>query len=190
LQGLPDKGWIMQTSNRIMGLPTLRGVVVIAAFTTLPGPSLAATGGDGARLFPTDLPGVEWVTFPAEGFPAHVTGVIHRTGKSPCCGVPLGGISTGCVDIDPAGTIGFCSIFNGYPRSPKLFAPFLGLAVDGGSPVSQKTVASGFFGRASIRTSSGLALRKRSLAREPWDGPCSRVGVLPVLSCNMAYSSR
>jgi hypothetical protein len=55
--------------------------------------------------------------------------VIYRTAKSPCCGVPLGGVSTGCLDIDPTGTIGFCTIFSGYPREPKLFEPFLSLTV-------------------------------------------------------------
>ena len=80
-------------------------------------------------LFPTDLPGGKWVSFQAAGFETPVSGVIYRTGNPPCCGVPLGGISTGCLDIDPIGTIGFCTIFNGYPRQPKLFEPFLSLDV-------------------------------------------------------------
>ena len=34
-----------------------------------------------------------------------------------------------CIAIDPKGTIGFCNIFNNYPRKPKLFDPFLALSV-------------------------------------------------------------
>ena len=84
---------------------------------------------NGGKLFSADLPSREWVEFKTAGFTKPVCGVINRIDKSPCCGVPLGGISTGCLDIDPTGTIGFCNIFNGYPREPKLFDPFLGIAV-------------------------------------------------------------
>ena len=61
-------------------------------------------------LFPIDLPDLQWLEFEAEGFPRPVSGVIYRTGNPPCCGVPLGGISTGCIDIDARGVYGFsCS---------------------------------------------------------------------------------
>ena len=92
------------------------------------GSSLHAESHPGA-LFPTNLPTGKWLSFEAEGFDAPVSGVIYRTSNPPCCGVPLGGISTGCLDIDPGGTIGFCTIFCGYPRQPKLFQPFLSLSV-------------------------------------------------------------
>ncbi len=75
----------------------------------------------------TGAPGVAGVS--RQGFDNPVCGVIYDGGKGPCCGVPLGGIGTGCLDLDPTGTFGFCSIFNGYPRQPKLFQPFLGLTV-------------------------------------------------------------
>ena len=68
------------------------------------------------KLFPDDLPALKWMDFPAEGFSKPVCGVIYRTGKSPCCGVPLGGIGTGCLDIDARGVYGFSSIFN--PKAP------------------------------------------------------------------------
>ena len=64
------------------------------------------------NLFPVDLPESQWVQFDAEGFSRPVCGVIYRTGKPPCCGVPLGGIGTGCLDIDARGVYGFSSIFN------------------------------------------------------------------------------
>src|SRR5256885_13996675 len=62
------------------------------------------------RLFPTDVVGHQWIDFNAEGFNVPVSGVVYRTDNTPCCGVPLGGISTGCIDVDPIGTFGFCSI--------------------------------------------------------------------------------
>lgn len=91
-------------------------------------------------LFPTDLPPLQWGEFPAVGFARPVSGVIYRTGQPPYCGVPLGGISTGCLDIDARGVYGFSSLFNpSFPhpvhqswritRKPPAPSPFLGLAV-------------------------------------------------------------
>ena len=91
------------------------------------------------RLFPVDLPELEWVEFAAEGFSEPISGVIYRTGQPPCCGVPLGGISTGCLDIEVAGVLGYSSILNPagrrrpgeapIPRVPPTYLPFLGLSV-------------------------------------------------------------
>ncbi len=68
------------------------------------------------KLFPTDQPEMEWREFPAQGFSEPVSGLIYRTGQPPCCGVPLGGISTGCLDIDAsvkgARFVRFCDAFN------------------------------------------------------------------------------
>ena len=94
------------------------------------------------KLFPVDLPQLQWVQFPATGFPNLVSGVIYRSSQPPCCGVPLGGISTGCIDIDARGVYGFSSIFNPssphpveenwrMPRKLPNVQPFLGLAVGG-----------------------------------------------------------
>src|SRR5687768_3003098 len=80
-------------------------------------------------IFPMSTAAKGWTKFKADGFQNAVSGVIYKTDSPPCCGVPLGGISTGCIDVDPIGTFGFCSIFNGYPRQPKLAHPFLGIAV-------------------------------------------------------------
>lgn len=64
------------------------------------------------KLFPTDLPELKWVEFPAAGFVQPVSGLINRTDKPPCCGVPLGGIGTGCLDMDAHGVYGFSTVFN------------------------------------------------------------------------------
>ena len=82
------------------------------------------------KLFPTDLPTMEWTEFAAAGFSAPVTGAIHRGSRPPSCGMPLGGIDTGCLDLGPSGLLGFSSIFNAlYPRRGPLGVPFLGLSV-------------------------------------------------------------
>ena len=69
------------------------------------------------NLFPTDLPALRWQQFSAAGFSQPVSGVLFRTDKPPCCGVPLGGISTGCIDVDARGVYGFSSIF--HPKSSR-----------------------------------------------------------------------
>ena len=94
------------------------------------------------RLFPADLPELEWVEFRAEGFSRPVPGAIYGSGRPPCCGVPVGGISTGCIDIDARGVYGFSTLFNPsgphplnerwrIPRRVPGVRPFLGLAVGG-----------------------------------------------------------
>ena len=98
-----------------------------------------------ARLFPTDLPELQWHEFHAAGFHQPVSGTIFHPSKAPCCGVPLGGISTGCIDLDAKGVYGFNSAFNGWShwphgiaaegsrmaRKPPTLQPLLGLAVGG-----------------------------------------------------------
>ena len=94
----------------------------------------------GTRLFPKELPILQWIEFRAHGFEQPVSGVIYGSKKAPCCGVALGGISTGCIDIDVRGVYGFNSIFHGKskrfehsftPRKLPTCQPILGLAVDG-----------------------------------------------------------
>jgi uncharacterized protein (DUF608 family) len=83
-----------------------------------------------AELFEIPASLGEWSEFAAAGYAHPVSGIVYGEAKTcPCCGVPLGGLSTGCLDVDVNGTLGFCSIFNGYPRQPKLAQPFLGLSV-------------------------------------------------------------
>ncbi len=84
---------------------------------------------DAGRLFPADLPEAQWVDFQASGFAKDVTGIIYRGDPYPISGVPLGGIGCGCIDLDPAGTFGYSSIFNHLtPRGGPLNMPFLGMS--------------------------------------------------------------
>jgi len=68
-------------------------------------------------LFPIDAPRLQWADFSAAGFPRPVCGVVYRTDAPPCCGVPVGGLATGCLDIDARGIYGWSSIFN--PVGPR-----------------------------------------------------------------------
>jgi len=85
-----------------------------------------------SRLFPIDLPSREWVEFQAEGFSKPVSGVIYNSKEPPTCGVPLGGVSTGCLDLEATGTFGFSSIFNSHvPRRALPDLPFLAISIGG-----------------------------------------------------------
>ncbi len=97
------------------------------------------------RLFPIDLPELQWHEFSAAGFQHPVPGTIFHPSKAPCCGVPVGGISTGCIDVDAKGVYGFSTVFNGWSHWPHgvgveasrmarkapTLQPLLGLAVGG-----------------------------------------------------------
>ena len=73
------------------------------------------------RLFPADVPELEWKRFRAAGFAEPVSGVVYTAAKPPCCGVPVGGLATGCLDMDARGIYGWSSLFN--PVSPRTCAP-------------------------------------------------------------------
>ena len=93
-----------------------------------------------AGLFPTDLPEKEWIEFKAQDFSKKACGMIFSNTHQACCGVPLGGLGTGCLDIETTGVLGFSSIFRPAVRveptpyltlrNSKIYAPFLGLAID------------------------------------------------------------
>lgn len=83
-----------------------------------------------SRLMPEGLPEREWTEFSAEGFPRPVTGAIYRGTNPPVCGIPLGAIDTGCLDLEPSGLLGYCTIFNSHlPHRGPLNLPFLGVSV-------------------------------------------------------------
>jgi uncharacterized protein (DUF608 family) len=78
-----------------------------------------------------EIPSLTWAQFPASGFANTVAGAIHRKGSPAECGMPLGSIGTGCLDLDTDGTLGYCSIFSSFvPPRGKLRVPFLGLRVE------------------------------------------------------------
>jgi uncharacterized protein (DUF608 family) len=80
----------------------------------------------GGRLFPAGLPHLEWLEFAAEGYPHNVPGVIFAADQA-SSGVPLGGIGTGCIDLNTDGTFGRSSIFNSFVPPRVLDLPFAAL---------------------------------------------------------------
>src|SRR6266705_2836312 len=61
------------------------------------------------RLFPADLPNKQWLRFGAFGFTKPACGVIYRLGDQVTNGLALGGIDTGCLDLETSGKIGRAS---------------------------------------------------------------------------------
>lgn len=81
-------------------------------------------------LFPEDVPLKQWLEFPTHDFPQPVAGIIFGAGDV-SCGVPLGGLGTGCVDLNPDGLLGRCSLFNSFAPPRELDFPLLALAAAG-----------------------------------------------------------
>jgi uncharacterized protein (DUF608 family) len=72
------------------------------------------------------------VQFRAAGFNQPACGVIYRRGDEVLHGLPLGGISTGFLDVETNGTFGLSTLFNsGVPMRGPMRSPFLGINVDG-----------------------------------------------------------
>ncbi len=84
------------------------------------------------RLFPAHLLHATWVDFKPAGYHQPVTGLIYRGEPRPTCGMPLGGLDTGCLDIESNGMLGYCTIFNHLVNPRWLInLPFLGLSTAG-----------------------------------------------------------
>ena len=91
------------------------------------------TRRDGSpSIFPVDAPGKQWAHFEAQGYTKPVCGVVYRHDDDVPHGMPLGGVATGCIDIDTDGTFGFCTLFNsGVPTRGPMQYGFLGLSSEG-----------------------------------------------------------
>lgn len=82
------------------------------------------------RLIAENVDVLKWIEFEANGFSSPVSGVVYEAGQS-SCGLPLGGIGTGCMDLDTDGTLGRCSIFNSVAPPRVLDTPFIFLNAEG-----------------------------------------------------------
>ncbi|MBT3272484.1 MAG: hypothetical protein HN368_04975 [Spirochaetales bacterium] len=84
------------------------------------------------ELFPINLLKKQWCQFEAAGFEDPACGVIHGYANPAVCGMPLGGIDTGCIDLETSGLFGYASIFNSHvPRRGPMNLPFLGMSTGG-----------------------------------------------------------
>ncbi|MDE3100212.1 MAG: twin-arginine translocation signal domain-containing protein [Verrucomicrobiota bacterium] len=108
------------------------------------------------RLFPVGLPYRRWTCFKAAGFRGRVTGVIYNAKNKPQCGVPMGGIGTGCIDIEADGTLGYCTAFR----------PVWGHGAgdDGGR-----------YWRDIIVNAQGRTVRLHDPSRDPMDAPFAAI---------------
>ena len=68
------------------------------------------------HLFSQDTITREFTELIVDGFTKPVPGVVFTDENPPCCGVPLGGIGTGCIDFDLRGIFGWSSIFNPFSQ--------------------------------------------------------------------------
>ena len=82
-------------------------------------------------LFPKELLVLQWVEFNAQGFDTPVPAIIYHPGDPVECGVPLGAIGTGCLDVITDGVHGFELLFNQWPRWPQYETPLLGVSIAG-----------------------------------------------------------
>ena len=113
-----------------MNMPNAVAVVLFLAVMLAMAAEIGASSS--ARLFPTNLQGKEWVAFRAEGFSEPACGVIYRLGDTVTNGMALGGVDTGCIDLETSGLLGYCTIFNSHvPRRGPINLPILGMSVGG-----------------------------------------------------------
>jgi len=118
----------------------------LKSFAGTGGASEAPTPGESKepnRLFSPGLKGAEWNTFNAAGYSKPVSGICYRTQPAgyftayinkpfPVSGMPLGGIDTGALYLEPSGSLGYTSIFNHLtPIGGPLNTPYLGIASGG-----------------------------------------------------------
>lgn len=84
------------------------------------------------RYFPAGLLHATWQEFPVSGYLQPVTGVVYRGIPRPTCGMPLGGLDTGCLDLETTGMLGYATIFN-HLADPRLLynQPFAAISVAG-----------------------------------------------------------
>ncbi|MDE3180982.1 MAG: hypothetical protein KGM47_15150, partial [Acidobacteriota bacterium] len=129
--------------NALAGIAGISGVSraskddFAAALIGKPGAAGDAAAGSvaevhGDKLFPTDVAAGKWLRMEAAEFTAPVCAVVYRRENEVRNGMPLGGVSTGFIDVETDGTWGQGSIFNsGVPVREKTGLPFLGINVDG-----------------------------------------------------------
>jgi uncharacterized protein (DUF608 family) len=117
----------------VSGLTGLAGANGLSPLQTKAVAQTRRESSNANRLFPINLPNGEWVQFRAAGYAESACGVIYRRGDQVQHGMPLGGVSTGFLDIETNGTFGLASIFNsGVPLVTGPWrAPFLGINTGG-----------------------------------------------------------
>jgi uncharacterized protein (DUF608 family) len=140
-----------------------------AGINASPVPLPANAAGAPARLFPADLKDSAWNEFGAAGFAKPVSGILYRTKAisyfsaymdrpKPASGMPLGGVDTGGLYLEPSGVWGYSSIFGAItPAGGPVNTPYLGLHVGGTTWVMTTGQTKNYAGNS--RPSMGINLR-------------------------------
>jgi len=153
----------------------------LKSFAGTGGASEAPTPGESKepnRLFSPGLKGAEWNTFNAAGYSKPVSGICYRTQPAgyftayinkpfPVSGMPLGGIDTGALYLEPSGSLGYTSIFNHLtPIGGPLNTPYLGIASGGRAWVCGTGQTKNYAG--NNRPTLGVNLECGSMQAPPW----------------------
>jgi hypothetical protein len=110
----------------------LKTAAALGVCASLPQLSGAVEKPGKGRLFPTGLGHCQWGQFGAAGFSAPACGVIYGLKDKVTNGMALGGIDTGCFDLETSGMLGYNTIFNTLiPRRGPDNWPLLGLSAGG-----------------------------------------------------------
>ena len=124
-------------------------------------------------LFAVGADDSTWIELAADGYDAPVPALIHRARSPAVCGMPLGGIDTGCIDLETDGTLGYMTVFNSHvPRRGPLNLPFLGISVGSESwifstrKLTKDPLGTTTPGMAPLGTSRPLRLARGAPARD------------------------
>jgi uncharacterized protein (DUF608 family) len=128
--------WVVGRTLRAAGTESVvkagngRRTLTVASMADL---AAVADPADADRLFPKQVPGRRFLRFPAAGFSqGPACGVVYRNHDVVTNGMPLGGVDTGCLDLETTGMLGYATIFNTHvPRRGPMNVPLLGMNVGG-----------------------------------------------------------
>jgi uncharacterized protein (DUF608 family) len=104
-----------------------------------------------ALLFDMERGGPPWQRFWAEGLSSDVTGCVFEGEMAARRGMPLGGVGTGCVDLETDGTLGNCTVFGSLSPRRVIGQSFLGISVGDETRLLSTVAASGVKGASGIR---------------------------------------
>ncbi len=172
---MPSRRGFLQAATGITALAWAR-LKDFARFGAFAADGSPSTLNEPHRLFPADLRDADWNSFQARGYAKPVTGIAYRTRAvsyfssyverpRPVSGMPLGGIDTGGLYLEPSGTFGYSSIFNSFtPAGGPLNTPYLGMAIGGRTWVFATGQTKNYAGNNRPTLGINLRLLKVSMA--------------------------
>lgn len=134
-----------------------------------------------SKLFPEGLLSKQWIKFNAHNYESPVIGSIHNKDYPAVSGMPLGGLDTGCIDVETSGLFGYYTIFNSHvPRGGPMNYPFLGVSC-GGKTWVMTTKKTKYYTDTGGLTSSNMGTAVHSWAKNEYIPPEMELeGTLPI----------